>query len=110
MKLSITLVVRFNSSVSKAFLVPTHITLIFRVGLHSLAVKHYERVLDMAERRTRINADVRPTFFAIETDGDNNFAQDVGFAREAAYNLSLIFVTTGANALAEDLYRRWLTL
>jgi len=63
-----------------------------QLGLHSLAVKHYERVLDMAERRTRINPD------------------DVGFAREAAYNLSLIFVTTGANALAEDLYRRWLTL
>jgi general transcription factor 3C polypeptide 3 (transcription factor C subunit 4) len=42
--------------------------------------------------------------------GDGDFAQDVGLAREAAYNLSLIFVTTGANALAEGLYRRWLTL
>ena len=36
--------------------------------------------------------------------------QDVGLAREAAYNLSLIYVTTGASRLAEDLYRRWLTL
>jgi len=63
-----------------------------QLGLHSLAVKHYERVLEIAERRTRNNSD------------------DVGLAREAAYNLSLIFVTTGANALAEDLYRRWLTL
>lgn len=32
------------------------------VGLHSLAVKHYERVLDIVERRTRTNPDVGPTF------------------------------------------------
>ena len=38
------------------------------------------------------------------------FLQDVGLAREAAYNLSLIFVTTGAAPLAEQLYRRWLSL
>jgi hypothetical protein len=50
------------------------------------------------------------TFSPIETVGDANLAQDVGLAREAAYNLSLIFVTTGANGLAEDLYHRWLTL
>jgi general transcription factor 3C polypeptide 3 (transcription factor C subunit 4) len=36
--------------------------------------------------------------------------QDVGLAREAAFNLSLIYVTTGASRLAEDMYRRWLTL
>jgi len=63
-----------------------------QLGLHSLAVKHYERVLEIADRRTRTNPD------------------DIGLSREAAYNLSIIFVTTGANALAEDLYRRWLTL
>jgi len=43
-------------------------------------------------------------------DGNVGSGQDVGLSREAAYNLSIIFVTTGANALAEDLYRRWLTL
>lgn len=37
------------------------------------------------------------------------FTQDVGLAREAAYNLSLIYVTTGATPLAEALYRRWLS-
>ncbi|KAH9997918.1 TPR-like protein [Russula vinacea] len=63
-----------------------------QLGLHSLAVKHYERVLDIAEKKTRTNP------------------EDVGLAREAAYNLSIIYVTTGASALAEDLYRRWLTL
>lgn len=31
-------------------------------------------------------------------------------AREAAYNLSLIYVTTGAIPGAERLYRRWLSL
>jgi len=63
-----------------------------QLGLHSLAVKHYERVLEIAEKKIRTNPD------------------DVGLAREAAYNLSIIFVTTGANTFADDLYRRWLTL
>lgn len=63
-----------------------------QLGLHSLAVKHYERVLEIAEKKTK-------------TDPN-----DIGLAREAAYNLSIIFVTTGAIGLAEDLYRRWLTL
>ncbi|TFY79029.1 hypothetical protein EWM64_g4983, partial [Hericium alpestre] len=62
------------------------------VGLHSLAVKHYERVLEMAEARTKTNPN------------------DMGLAKEAAYNLSLIFVMTGATPLAESLYRRWLSL
>lgn len=28
------------------------------IGLHSLAVKHYERVLDIAEKKTRTNPEV----------------------------------------------------
>ncbi|PCH42829.1 TPR-like protein [Wolfiporia cocos MD-104 SS10] len=63
-----------------------------QLGLHSLAVRHYERVLQMAERKLNV------------------YNSDFGLAREAAYNLSLIFVTTGATPLAEDLYRRWLSL
>jgi general transcription factor 3C polypeptide 3 (transcription factor C subunit 4) len=31
-------------------------------------------------------------------------------AKEAAYNLSLIFVMNGASPLAEDLYRKWLSI
>ncbi|KAH9476509.1 Transcription factor tau subunit sfc4 [Psilocybe cubensis] len=58
-----------------------------QLGLYSHAVKHYERVLEMAERH-----------------GDDLFA------RESAYNLSLIFVFTGATPLADALYRRWLSV
>ncbi|RDB18196.1 Transcription factor tau subunit sfc4 [Hypsizygus marmoreus] len=60
-----------------------------QLGLYSHAVKHYELVLEYAEM-------ARPT--------ENNFA------REAAYNLSLIFVMTGATSLADALYRRWLSI
>ncbi|KAI0372638.1 TPR-like protein [Pilatotrama ljubarskyi] len=63
-----------------------------QLGLHSLAVCHYERVLEAAEARTRLDTD------------------DFGLAREAAYNLSLIYVSTGAAPLAQALYRRWLSL
>ncbi|TFY64254.1 hypothetical protein EVJ58_g2743 [Rhodofomes roseus] len=63
-----------------------------QLGLHSLAVRHYERVLASVEQK-----------FAEDY-------QDCGLAREAAYNLSLIYVTTGATSLAEKLYRRWLSL
>ena len=39
------------------------IVLTLGVGLHSLAVKHYESVLEIAERRTRTNPDVGPTSY-----------------------------------------------
>jgi general transcription factor 3C polypeptide 3 (transcription factor C subunit 4) len=39
-------------------LIPFMIVLTVDIGLHSLAVKHYERVLEIAERRTRNNPDV----------------------------------------------------
>ncbi|KAI0738457.1 TPR-like protein [Daedaleopsis nitida] len=63
-----------------------------QLGLHSLAVRHYERVLEAAEERTKVDP------------------ENVGLALEAAYNLSLIYVTTGATPLAQALYRRWLSL
>ncbi|KAI0629317.1 TPR-like protein [Trametes polyzona] len=63
-----------------------------QLGLHSLAVRHYERVLNAAEARMSVND------------------EDIGLAREAAYNLSLIYVSTGAAPLAQALYRRWLSL
>ncbi|KIJ35460.1 hypothetical protein M422DRAFT_262229 [Sphaerobolus stellatus SS14] len=34
----------------------------------------------------------------------------VGLSREAAYNLSLIYMVTGANRLAQTLYRQWLSI
>ncbi|KAH7911471.1 hypothetical protein BJ138DRAFT_1237800 [Hygrophoropsis aurantiaca] len=60
-----------------------------QLGLHSHAVKHYERVLNIASNRVN---------------------DDVLVVREAAYNLSLIYVTTGAIPLAEAIYRRWLSI
>lgn len=36
--------------------------------------------------------------------------QDYGIAREAAYNLSLIYVQTGATSLSKELYNRWLSI
>ncbi|KZV61169.1 TPR-like protein [Peniophora sp. CONT] len=62
------------------------------LGLNSHAVKHYERALELAEARTQADP------------------QDVGLAKETAYNLSIIYVTTGATSLAEALYRRWLSI
>ncbi|KAF9032358.1 hypothetical protein BJ165DRAFT_1535052 [Panaeolus papilionaceus] len=58
-----------------------------QLGLYSHAVKHYEKVLELAEQ-----------------------AGDDLFAREAAFNLSCIFVFTGAVPLADALYRKWLSL
>lgn len=58
-----------------------------QLGLYSHAVKQYQKVIDMAET-----------------------GQDSTFVREAAYNLSLIYVLTGATPLADALYRRWLSI
>ncbi|KAG7095406.1 hypothetical protein E1B28_006157 [Marasmius oreades] len=63
-----------------------------QLGLHSLAAKHYQRVLDMAEKEP------------------GNEDENVSVTREAAYNLALIYVTTGAAPLADELYRRWLSI
>lgn len=62
-KLNITLVVRFSNSVRRPSCVRSLVVLTLGVGLHSLAVKHYERVLEIAERRTRTNSDVGPTSY-----------------------------------------------
>ncbi|KAJ8082877.1 transcription factor TFIIIC subunit tfc4 [Marasmius tenuissimus] len=63
-----------------------------QLGLNSLAVKHYQSVLNMAEHE--------------QTDRDPN---DM-LTKEAAYNLALIYVTTGAAPLAQEIYRRWLSI
>ncbi|KAF9450761.1 TPR-like protein, partial [Macrolepiota fuliginosa MF-IS2] len=58
-----------------------------QLGLFSHAVKQYQKVVEMAEK-----------------------GQDDTFVREAAYNLSLIYILTGATPLADALYRRWLSI
>ncbi|KAJ7442513.1 TPR-like protein [Mycena galericulata] len=55
------------------------------LGLYSHAVTHYEKVLQLGS-----------------VEGTNS--------KEAAYNLAQIYAMTGANPLAESIYRRWLSL
>ncbi|KAF7318926.1 hypothetical protein HMN09_00228400 [Mycena chlorophos] len=60
-----------------------------QLGLFTHAAKHYTRVLEQAENiESRYNT----------------------VAQEAAYNLAFIYVTTGATALAKQIYRRWLSI
>jgi len=76
--------------------------------MHTYAVRHYERVLELAEKKgphVRISHSPEEQTHTIE-----HYLQDCGLAREAAYNLSLIYVMTGAAPLAEALYRRWLSI
>ncbi|KAJ7259647.1 TPR-like protein [Mycena rebaudengoi] len=60
--------------------------LFHQLGLYSHAARHYERALESATKNE------------METE----------CLREAAYNLSMIYVATGAQPLAIALYRRWL--
>ncbi|KIY61656.1 TPR-like protein [Cylindrobasidium torrendii FP15055 ss-10] len=63
-----------------------------QLGLLTYAVKHYEKTLDIAEK--------------------NGMGRDLNnsCAKEAAYNLSLIYMSTGATPLVEALYTKWLSL
>ncbi|KAJ7029216.1 hypothetical protein C8F04DRAFT_1043456 [Mycena alexandri] len=60
-----------------------------QLGLYSHAARHYERALEAAA----------------ESEG----LTDTTCAAEAAYNLSMIYVATGARSLAVQLHRRWLS-
>ncbi|EJD52995.1 TPR-like protein [Auricularia subglabra TFB-10046 SS5] len=64
-----------------------------QLSLFSEALQLYKRVLASVEKRQSANADA-----------------DIGLARETAYNMSLIYTQTGAILLAQDLYRRWLSV
>ncbi|KAH7103837.1 TPR-like protein [Auriculariales sp. MPI-PUGE-AT-0066] len=64
-----------------------------QLSLFSEALQLYQKVLDAVERRLALNA-----------------TADIGLARETAYNMSLIYTQTGAAKLAQELYRRWLSL
>lgn len=79
-------------------------------GLFHYAQKHYERVLWSAEVRMKVDPNVGFFRFSFVAYGLFVVLQDRGLSREAAYNLSLIYMATGANELAKDLYRQWLTL
>jgi len=63
-----------------------------QIGLYSHAIKHYERALSVVEKRIQTNEN------------------DYGVAREAAYNLSIIYVIMKATHMAREVRRRWLSL
>ncbi|KAG8908776.1 transcription factor TFIIIC subunit tfc4 [Tulasnella sp. 403] len=65
-----------------------------QLGLLSLAAKHYEAVLEIVEKRS----------------GKEGLSEkDRGLSREAAYNLVLIYGTTGGTGLAKEVARKWLS-
>ncbi|CEL53983.1 Transcription factor tau subunit sfc4 OS=Schizosaccharomyces pombe (strain 972 / ATCC 24843) GN=sfc4 PE=1 SV=1 [Rhizoctonia solani AG-1 IB] len=64
-----------------------------QLGLQAFAQKHYQAVLESVEKRQKVDPNA-----------------PLGIARETAYNLSLIYVVSGSARLAQDLYRRWLSL
>jgi len=82
------------------------------LGLYSHAAKQYQKVIDMAETgQVSWRSSLGLTDFW--TENFLNFftlVQDATFVREAAYNLSLIYVLTNATPLADSLYRRWLSI
>ncbi|EUC58861.1 TPR-2 domain protein [Rhizoctonia solani AG-3 Rhs1AP] len=64
-----------------------------QLGLQAFAQKHYQVVLESVEKRQKVDPNA-----------------PFGVAKETAYNLSLIYVVSGSARLAQDLYRRWLSL
>jgi hypothetical protein len=73
--------------------------------LADLAVKHYERVLALAEERLSL-MDVD------DDDGGGDRAALGGrpndFAKHAAYNLHMIYLTRDSPDLAREVMRTWL--
>ena len=101
---------RFFHQLSAYFLPSLHeysLTL-SNLDLGSFAAGHYKRVLELAEEWQKSNPDVRdgPSF----VDLTLILPQEPGFGPEAAYNLSLLYVLSGATQLAKELYQRWLSI
>jgi len=63
-----------------------------QLNLGSFAANHYKRVLTLADEWQQANPD------------------DPGFGPEAAYNLSLLYILSGATQPAKKLYQRWLSI
>ncbi|KAK4700486.1 general transcription factor 3C polypeptide 3 (transcription factor C subunit 4), partial [Phenoliferia sp. Uapishka_3] len=80
------------------------------LGLQSYAVKHYEKVLKLA---TADRLAARASRMELDRDNDDSDDEDEGpddFARVAAYNLSILYVTTGSDDLARSVAKRWLAV
>ncbi|KAF7290469.1 TPR-like protein [Mycena kentingensis (nom. inval.)] len=76
------------------------------LGLFSHAARHYERAI--ADAGAEVCAIV---LYPQMGDADFSQQENAGScAKEAAFNLSLIYVATGARKLAQGLVRRWLSV
>lgn len=78
------------------------------IGLQSLAIQHYETVLELASA-DRLAASLA----RMELDAKGH-ADDIGeindFAKLAAYNLSALYMYSGSPRLAKGVARRWLSI
>lgn len=94
------------SSVSRFRTCGQQILTFFVVVLYSFAVKHYERVLEMAEAA---RPPVDPN--AMDEDDDDEIELDENdFSRVAAYNLSQIYLIMENREEAIALSRKWLSV
>lgn len=74
-------------------------------GILDLAVKHYEKVLELKD------ADTQDTASGMELDENaGNPAPKIDLSKEAAYNLSLIYFTRNAPDLARTVVDKYLSL
>ncbi|KAF7728472.1 transcription factor TFIIIC subunit tfc4 [Apophysomyces ossiformis] len=82
-------------------------------GLTHLAVRHYERVLLMsssAKRGTVPEGSVEDVYTWPDDDIDEEDDDETDLKREAAYNLHLIYMTSGSPNLAQILLRKYCTV
>ena len=93
----------------------------YDLGLTHLAVPHYERVLIMpsANKAGKIPEKSVESIYEYDEDYEDNKMEededyddddDTDFKREAAYNLHLIYVTSGAPHLAKLLLAKYCTV
>ncbi|KAK0527300.1 transcription factor TFIIIC subunit tfc4 [Tilletia horrida] len=83
-----------------------------QIGLLEQAVHHYEKVLRLAEAAQKANGAADSEDGWIDEDVTTLETKKKGFAtaREAAFNLALIYNTGGSPASARALYERWLVV
>lgn len=71
---------------------PRSLTCSLIAGLNSLAIRHYEAVLDEERHRREAEMEALPG----------------GLAKYAAYNLYLVYLTSGVGELAKRVSDEWL--
>lgn len=83
-----------------------------QLGLVHLAVPYYEKVLTLPSQLKCVRLAERATGSVdMDTLEDDELEEDASdLSREAAYNLSMIYVTSGSKGLAQDVLMRYCTV